>query len=275
MCEFCSRHGDGQIWYRNASNYGRDLLNDLDRRHLIENFFHTTIGEGYNSLLRLEVLYRRKKRLPFSLVAQMVTKAKKEHFGQIIPMEEVEKVVSRADLIVRMPCACRYSASRKEYRCCYGISYSAGHWFRDMDFSYFGSPATDGLEQVSCEEAISQMRRLERGNAVHSIWTMMTPFIGAVCNCTPADCLALRSRALTIETVFPAEHVARVDDGKCIGCGKCLERCQFDAIIHPGPTCSAGKTVSMVKALLRNARQSAGEQLQTAPIKGVTMVQME
>ncbi len=113
MCEFCSRHGDGQIWYRHAGNYARDLLNDLDRRHFIENFFHTTIGEGYNNFLRLEALYRRKKRLPFSLVEQMVTQAKREHFGQILPMEEVEEVVGRADLIVRMPCACRYSATRK------------------------------------------------------------------------------------------------------------------------------------------------------------------
>ena len=230
MCEFCSRHGDGQIWYKNAGNYARDLLNDLNRRHFIEKFFHSTIGEGYNSLLRLEALYRRKKRLPLSLLDQLERKAKREHFGQILPIEEIEEVVRGADLIVRMPCACRYSASGSEVRCCYGISHTAGPWFAEMDFSYFGKADSAGLEQVSREEAIAQMRQLEQSGAVHSIWTMVTPFIGAVCNCTPADCLSLRSRALTIETVFPAEHVARVYEEKCNGCGKCLKRCQFDAI---------------------------------------------
>lgn len=262
MCEFCSRHGDGLVWYKNAANYGRDLLSDLDRRNFIENFFHSTIGEGYNSLLRLEALYRRKKRLPLSLVDQMEKKAKKEHFGQILPIEEIEEVVRRAELIVRMPCACRYSASRREYRCCYGISYSAGQWFSEMDFSYFGEADSVGLERVSGEEAIAQMRQLEQNGAVHSIWTMVTPFIGAVCNCTPADCLALRSRALTIETVFPAEHAARVYEEKCNGCGKCFKRCQFDAI---GSRHLVGRTVAVIDCgrcvgcgLCRNAcRQNA------------------
>jgi len=38
MCEFCSKHGDGKVWYRNAANYSNDLLSDLRRRKYIETF---------------------------------------------------------------------------------------------------------------------------------------------------------------------------------------------------------------------------------------------
>jgi len=247
MCEFCTRHGDGRLWYKNAANYGRDLLSDLNRRHFIEHFFKETMGEGYAGLLRLEALYRRKNRIPLSLVDQLVSKAKKDHFGQILPLEEIASIVENAALIVRMPCACRFSASRQELRCCYGISYSVEKWFEGMDFSYFGAPEHCGLEQVAPSAALAQMREMERMGAVHSIWTMVTPFIGAICNCTPADCLALRTRALAIETVFPAEHVARVDDAKCNGCGKCSDLCQFNAIDR---RTEGNKSVAVIKAEL-------------------------
>jgi len=38
MCEFCLKHGEGQKWYLQAKNYSEDLLNDVRRRKMIENF---------------------------------------------------------------------------------------------------------------------------------------------------------------------------------------------------------------------------------------------
>ena len=201
------------------------------------------MGEGYAALLRLEALYRRKKRLPYSLVDQLEKKAKKEHFGQILPFEEIESIVNNASLLVRMPCACRYTASRHEIRCCYGISCSPDKWFDRLDFSYFGELDNCGLEQVSKQTALSQMRDLENTGAIHSIWTMVTPFIGAICNCTPVECLALRTRNLSVNTVFPAEHTARIHPGECSGCGKCQQVCHFNAI---GSYREGGKTIAKV-----------------------------
>lgn len=34
----------------------------------------------------------------------MVDRAKIEHFGQVLPIEEVRELVMKADSIVRMPC---------------------------------------------------------------------------------------------------------------------------------------------------------------------------
>lgn len=43
MCEFCTKHGDGKVWFTNAANYARDLTADLNRRRFIQNFFHGAI----------------------------------------------------------------------------------------------------------------------------------------------------------------------------------------------------------------------------------------
>jgi NAD-dependent dihydropyrimidine dehydrogenase PreA subunit len=96
---------------------------------------------------------------------------------------------------------------------------------------YFGKSSDEGLEAVLPDEAIQQMEALEESGAIHSIWTMMTPFIGAVCNCMASDCIAIRTLSgVGAHTIARAEHVAVIDKELCVGCGLCSERCQFGAI---------------------------------------------
>jgi Pyruvate/2-oxoacid:ferredoxin oxidoreductase delta subunit len=96
--------------------------------------------------------------------------------------------------------------------------------------SYFGKASNEGLESLGAEEAISQMEQMESQGAVHTIWTMMTPFIGAICNCTLRDCLAMRSLSVSVETMARAEYAGVVDEERCTGCGECDRHCQFNAI---------------------------------------------
>ncbi len=230
MCEFCTKHGDGAIWYRNARNYARDLVADLERRRYISGFLESTIGEGIVSLGRLETIYRKKKKLPARLVRAMEEKAREEHFGQVVPLEDVKAIVGRAATVVRMPCACRWAVDRTEKRCCYAVSYSAETWHRDLDMGYFGQASDEGFESVSPAEAVAQMEVLEQEGAIHTIWTMITPFIGAICNCSSHECLGLRTIAMQVETLAPGEYKARVDPTLCNGCGLCAGSCQFAAI---------------------------------------------
>ncbi len=231
MCEFCSKHGDGKIWYKNAANYSRDLVSDLKRRKYIENFLESTIDDGFNTLGRLEGIFRRKGRLPAAISNKMVSQAKTEHFGQVLPIEEISQVVLKAKTIVRMPCACRWVTEKKEVYCCYAISYGPDAWYNDLDMSYFGKPSNEGLEPVSPDEAIKQIKKTEEHGAIHSIWTMLTPFIGAVCNCTEKECLAMRTLSgINIDTMFRAEYFGFVDNKRCNACGSCLEECRFNAI---------------------------------------------
>jgi ferredoxin len=230
MCEFCSEHGDGKVWFKNAENYGKDLLSDLTRREYINDFFTSTIEEGAITIGRLETLYGKKKRLPQRLVKGMIDKAQKEHFGQVVTIEDIRELVGKAATVVRLPCACRYASMKKENRCCYSVSYSPDAWYKDLDMSYFGLAQDQGLEAVTPEAAIGQMEELEKEGAVHSIWTMMTPFIGAICNCQPEDCLGLRTLSIDVETMFRGEQVAVVDEELCTGCGVCEAACHFNAI---------------------------------------------
>ncbi|MBS4059429.1 MAG: 4Fe-4S ferredoxin, partial [Bacteroidetes bacterium] len=182
MCEFCSKHGEGKIWYKNASNYSQDLLSDLRRRKFIEQFLDVTIAEGFKSLLRLEAIIKKRGGLPEPVIKKMLENAKIEHYGQVLPIEEVREVIDRTIDIVRLPCACRWTIDKSDLRCCYGITYHPEAWHKSLDLSYFGQPESDLLDSVSKETAIRQMEDIEHKGAIHTIWTFITPFIGAICN---------------------------------------------------------------------------------------------
>ena len=247
MCEFCTKHGDGQVWFKNAANYARDLMADLNRRHYIKDFFTSTIESGVSTIGRLETIYRKKKVLPARLVRQMIATAKTEHFGQVVTIEDIREIVGKAATVVRMPCACRWAALKKENRCCYSVSYTPETWYQNLDMSYFGTTQDMGLESLSPAVAIGQMEALEKEGAVHTIWTMITPFIGAICNCQPGDCLGLRTLAIDIETMHRGEDIAVVDSSLCNGCGSCEEACHFQAISSSGSGENARALISAEK----------------------------
>jgi ferredoxin len=231
MCEFCTKHGEGKIWYKNAANYGQDLLSDLNRRRYIENFLTSAFSEGFQTLGRLETIFRKKGKLPRAVQNALVQKSKAEHFGQVLPIEEIADLVGRARTVVRMPCACRWNIGKKEERCCYAVSYGPEAWYTSIDMSYFGKASDEGMEALAADTAISQMKAMEDQGRVHTIWTMMTPFIGAICNCSPEDCLAMLTLSRTrVETMERAEYVARVDETLCTGCGLCEVECHFKAV---------------------------------------------
>jgi ferredoxin len=231
MCEFCTKHGEGKIWYKNAANYAHDLLSDLKRRSYIENFLSSTFSEGFRTLGRLETIFRKKGRIPKAVETAMINKAKEEHFGQVLPIEEIRELVKKSDTVVRMPCACRWDIGKKEVRCCYAISYGPEAWYENIDMGYFGKTSDEGLESLSADTAIQQMEEMEEQGAVHTIWTMMTPFIGAICNCSLDECLAMRTLSrIHVETMSRAEHVAVVNEELCNGCGLCDLHCYFKAI---------------------------------------------
>ena len=87
----------------------------------------------------------------------MEGRAQREHYGQVLPIEEIRELVLKSDTIVRMPCACRWTTDKKEVRCCYGISFGIEAWYKDIDMSYFGKASDEGLESLKREEAIAQM----------------------------------------------------------------------------------------------------------------------
>lgn len=121
MCEFCTKHGEGKKWYLNAKNYSDDLLSDIRRRKLAKNVFYR-IDKMYRTYFNL---YRSiPNNIPIiSSVKNMIVKKifRYQHWGQIIPIEDVESILSMASSIVRLPCICRKVTTGKEIRACFVI----------------------------------------------------------------------------------------------------------------------------------------------------------
>ena len=235
MCEFCHQHGEGKKWYLQAKNYSDDLLNDVQRRKFIEDFLShpeelREMLHGFDRLAKAPKFVR-------SVVGRMITrKMKKKHFGQVVPIEEIEEIFGFLNSIIRLDCICRHTLLGKEKRYCYGISLAPdggilAEIIHGLDKSFLTGPDTIGLEALTKEEAVSAFHEHEKEGLCHTVWTFHTPFIGGICNCDRADCLAMRSTVTEgIPVMFRGEYVAEVNPEECSGCRQCIRVCQFGAI---------------------------------------------
>ena len=225
MCEFCVKHGEGKKWYENMANYSREIYLQVNSDDHLRDFllhFGQSMRDG------LARASKWKKRLPglYSLFAYplLTRRQKKSHFGQILPIEEVENIVDRVASIVRLPCICRKINTGETRRYCYGVGLDMTHILKDQpDFCDF--------DRISKTEAKQEMQRLDENGQTHSVWTFQTPFIGAICNCD-RDCMAykIQYQLELAKVMWKGEHVAIIDWDRCKGCRQCQKTCYFDAI---------------------------------------------
>ncbi len=237
MCEFCLQHGEGKKWYLQTKNYADDLLSDLSRRRFIKNFLADP-----DALAREVRDIERLNKMPGfirDLVGRLITrKMKKIHFGQIVPIEEIEQIFGFVQTIVRVACICRQANLGQEKRYCYGVSLApnGGRFaqiLQDLDESFLTGPNLPGMEVLSPEEALAAFKSHELEGLCHSVWTFHTPFIGGICNCDRSDCMAMQCTVTQgIPVMFRGEYVAQVDPDLCVGCRDCLRFCQFGALAY-------------------------------------------
>jgi Pyruvate/2-oxoacid:ferredoxin oxidoreductase delta subunit len=234
MCEFCVKHGDGGKWYLQAKNYSADLAADLRRKKQTVKWLDY-FQDGLKS--DVERLERDFPKLPGALrrlFGSLTTlRHKNEHFGQVVPIEDVERIFGLVNTIAKTPCMCRKAILGRDVYCCLGISVlpSVGSDGGSIDQSYWWGPDMSDKEVLSREEALEFMRGLEKDGVMHSVWTFGTPYIGAICNCDRSDCVAMRSTVKHgVKLMFRAEYAAAVDRDLCTGCRSCLRLCQFGAM---------------------------------------------
>lgn len=237
MCEFCHKHGEGRKWYLEARNYGEDLLSDARRRKMISGFFAEP-ERARAGVERLEQLGKLPGLVRRAVTWNVTRRMKQTHYGQVVPMEDIERIFGFVNSITRLACFCRQATVGSEQRFCYGISMAPesgefGKIVRDAGVGYLTGPDGRGLESLSKDQALAAFREHEKEGLCHTVWTFITPFIGGICNCDRQDCLAMRSTInYGLPMVFRAEYVARVDDQLCNGCRSCMRVCQFGAISY-------------------------------------------
>ena len=237
MCEFCVKHGEGKKWYLAMKNYSRELWEQNGRLEFTAEFTNTFERRMPGKLSRLAAV----SATPLRGIARRLATwhYKRIHFGQVVPIEEIEQILRQVDGIARLSCVCRrLTTGRKDVRYCYALT--ADPRLADMLDGSFN------LEYLTAEKAIDAIRKLDDEGLIHTIWTFKTPFIGAICNCD-RDCVAYRicHARKYFPLMFHGEFVAQVDREKCNGCRNCLRQCQFGAIRYS----SSGSNVEVDRQL--------------------------
>ncbi len=234
MCEFCLKHGEGKKWYLQARNYSADLASDIERRKLLKQMYEDPHAVS-QAVEKAEALQKYPKFVREWFVYLITRTQKKRHYGQVVPIEDIEKIFQLTNSIVRVACYCRYDTLGKEKRYCYGISLSPetglAQIFGEVVEGFEGGPYASGAETLTREEALEAFRKHEREGLCHTIWTFGTPFIGGVCNCDRSDCWAMRfTLSRNMPMMFRAEYVGQIDPAICNGCRECMRQCQFGAL---------------------------------------------
>lgn len=236
MCEFCTKHGEGKKWYLQVKNYSEDLLADLRRRKFIADFFRRPdhIRENFAQLDNMERMPSFVSRVinPF-----LINQQKKVHYGQVVPFEDVERIFEFVNSVTRLPCLCRQVTVGSEQRYCYGVSMvphtesQFGQIIRSINADYLTGPQTQGVENLTKEEALAAIKDLEKKGLCHTVWTFVAPFTGGICNCDRSDCLAMNATVTrSFPVMFRAEYVAGINPELCNGCRQCMRVCQYGAI---------------------------------------------
>ncbi len=240
MCEFCTKHGEGKKWYLQMKNYSIELLDaDLsaEQRSVVgkdtrfewnnsffEAFVLPAMGHSVQKPQEPENVQPPPEIVkPKPTEQERVRRRQIEHFGQVLPIEEVEKVIDMTDSITRMPCGCRYvNTGLTDKRYCFGLGLDK--------WGILGKypEAAASLEVLNKAEARKIFRQLDNEGLMHSIWTGVTPYVIGICNCD-RDCGAYKGyiEMRGSPSFFRAEYICQVDFDRCTGCKDCMSQCQF------------------------------------------------
>ena len=236
MCEFCTEHGEGKKWYLQMKNYADELLHaelspaqrnvvGVTTRYEWNNFFwkYFILPAITGKSTEQEAQPAGEAPAPRPSKDEVVAYRKVEHFGQVIPIEDVERVIELADSITRMPCGCRFQTTGKtDKRYCFG--FGLDKW------GILGKypEASSSLEVLDKEEAKHLFHKFDEEGLMHSVWTGVTPYVVGLCNCD-RDCGAYKGyiEMRGAPHFFRAEYVCQVDWDLCNGCRACMSQCQF------------------------------------------------
>jgi len=155
-------------------NYSKDLINQNQRRKYAVEFINGFDKHVPKSIKQLDMI----RRTPLMKLAKPVLThmQKEDHYGRVVPMEDVEKIFDMVQGAVRLPCVCRrVTTGNMNARYCYGLTMDK-EMMDALDDSF-------SLETLTKEEALDSIRKLDKEGLVHSVWTFKTSFIGGLCNC--------------------------------------------------------------------------------------------
>lgn len=217
MCEFCIKHGEGKKWYLEMKHYSEILFNEeltTTQKEIagVNSRLEYTERSFVNWLMPAMGIIPKEDQPPQDAVEasenaitenqesgideadpsaetkidftaeEIVACAKIKHFGQVVPIEDVDTIIDMSSSITRLPCGCRYlSTGKTDKRYCFGLGV-------DKTGLLGKYPETSAsLEVLDKREAKEFLHKYDDEGLIHTIWTGITPYVEAICNCD-RDC---------------------------------------------------------------------------------------
>ena len=147
-----------------------------------------------------------------------------------LPCDDVEAIVRRQDRIAVTQCFCRTSSNMnpKATGCKLNPDYSE----LCLAFGIFADFYVENGNgrYITTEEALEHMRRCDaNGNVVE---VLNSRNVEVMCSCCPCCCGVMKALAMYggPAAKFAGNYRVRLDEEKCVGCGKCGQRCFLKGI---------------------------------------------
>ena len=229
MCQYCADYGEGNIWHQNPKNYARRMYRDLRKKEERPKELPPELAARQ---LEAEAFMARNdepEKFP-ELREKVVDLIAKTHGGQVITLQEAKNMLDLASPIALIGCVCRRmvrgKVEKKEEFTCMGLGVGMFKWDR------WPERYKEGVVFVTPEEGKEWLEKWNKAGYVHTLMLFGTPYVGGICNCDYATCLAIRNRLdYGFDSMLLKGHyVAMVDPEICNGCGRCFGRCQFGAL---------------------------------------------
>lgn len=152
----------------------------------------------------------------------------------ILPSEDFREILKAQGTIAVVPCSCRYRTTAVAEQCEHFEEeevWSCLQFGRSADYVI----ARDSGKELSIDEALELLDKIEEGALLH-IWPNSTKMtgVGTSCHCCRDCCMTWVPMDIVGESIGKVWEKARfeavIDQEKCEGCQKCIERCHFEAI---------------------------------------------
>ena len=145
----------------------------------------------------------------------------------VIPFDVARDIVfDHPDHILALDCPCRMA---RENPCLpLDVCIIVGEPF----VKFLLEHQADHARQITPDEAVSIIEAEDKRGHVHHAFfkdAMLERFY-AICNCCSCCCGAISTHQNGIPMLISSGFVCQPDEAFCIGCGACVENCQFDAL---------------------------------------------
>ena len=202
------------------------LQENLDREDIVEfaRLSREYFDEGYYKTWETN-----RQGIPRTRVLTVSEKIEPGH--QIMPMEEVYEIIDHHSEFAIFPCPCRQRKEVEGIRKCkdkYPIHNCITFGIFAKQLIDMGDPA---VKAISKEEVIEEAKKAAEIGLVH-MTDNSADAANILCACCECCCgnLAGLTRLDNPRAIARANYISSIDEGLCVACGTCIERCKFNAI---------------------------------------------